>query len=48
MSLNMLVETPGGYNYSFGQFEGWWRSAGFRRAETFPLAGPASAAVAWK
>ena len=48
MSLNMLVETPGGYDYTFAQFDGWCRAAGFRCTETIPLAGPASAAVAWK
>ncbi len=48
MSLNMLIETPEGYDYTFAQFDGWCRAAGFRRTERFPLAGPASAAVAWK
>jgi len=48
MSLNMLIETSEGYDYTFTQFEGWCRKAGFRSTERFPLAGPASAAVAHK
>ena len=48
MSLNMLIETPEGYDYTFAQFDGWCRKAGFCSTETFPLSGPASAVVAWK
>ena len=48
MSLNMLIETPEGYDYSFAQFNTWCAKAGFRSTEKFPLRGPASAAVAWK
>jgi precorrin-6B methylase 2 len=48
MSLNMLIETPEGYDYTFAQFDGWCRAAGFRRTEILPLTGPSSAAIAWK
>lgn len=48
MSLNMLIETSDGYDYTFAQFDGWSRSAGFRSTEIFPLAGSTSAAIAWK
>lgn len=48
MSLNMLIETPEGYDYSFAQFDAWCRAAGFRSTEKIPLRGPASAVVAWK
>ena len=48
MSLNMLIKTTEGYDYTFAQFDGWCRQAGFCSTESFPLAGPASAAVAWK
>jgi len=48
MSLNMLIETPEGYDYTYAQFESWCRKAGFRNTECFPLAGPTSAAVAYK
>lgn len=29
MSLNMLIETPGGYDYTTGECDGWLRDAGF-------------------
>lgn len=45
MSLNMLIETPEGYDYTFAQFESWCPTAGFRSTEKIPLAG---AAVAWR
>ncbi len=48
MSLNMLIETKDGYDYTFAQFDGWCRKAGFKKTERIPLAGPASAAVAYK
>ncbi|MBK7580033.1 MAG: methyltransferase [Myxococcales bacterium] len=48
ISLNMLIETPGGFDYTQGQFAGWCKEAGFSRTEFVPLAGPASAAIAYK
>lgn len=48
MSLNMLVETSDGYNYSFAQFDEWCRAAGFHHTEQRRLAGEGSAAIAWK
>ena len=48
MSLNMLIETQGGADYTAAQFEGWCRAAGFVRTELVPLAGPSSAVVAYK
>ncbi len=48
MSLNMLIELPGGFDYSGAQFDAWCREAGFARTEIIPLAGPSSAAVAYK
>jgi precorrin-6B methylase 2 len=48
MSLNMLIETSEGYDYTFAAFEGWCRDAGFRSTERVALVGPASAALAWK
>ncbi len=48
MSLNMLVEFGDAFDYTMADFRGWGEEAGFRRFETIPLAGPASAAVAWK
>jgi len=48
MSLNMLIELPGGFDYTGAQFDGWCRSAGFQRTEVVPLAGSSSAAIAYK
>jgi len=48
MSLNMLIELPGGFDYTGAQFDGWCKEAGFTRTEIVPLAGPSSAAVAYK
>lgn len=48
MSLNMLIELPGGFDYTGAQFDGWCREAGFKRTEIVPLAGPSSAAIAYK
>jgi hypothetical protein len=48
MSLNMLIEFGDAFDYSGADFRGWCREAGFRRFEVIPLAGPSSAAVAYK
>ena len=48
MSLNMLIELPGGFDYTGAQFDGWARAAGFERTEIRHLAGPTSAAIAYK
>lgn len=48
MSLNMLIETRGGFDYTGAQFDGWAKEAGFTRTEIVPLAGPSSAAIAYK
>ncbi len=48
MSLNMLGETPGGFDYTGADFAGWAAEAGFSRTEILPLAGPSSAALAYK
>lgn len=48
MSLNMLIETPGGFDYTPAQFDTWARKAGFARTEVRHLAGPTSAAIAFK
>lgn len=48
MSLNMLIELPGGFDYTGAQFDAWARKAGFARTEVRPLAGPTSAAIAYK
>jgi hypothetical protein len=48
MSLNMLIENGDGFDYTHGDFEGWAKAAGFRRVEALQLAGPTSAAIAYK
>jgi hypothetical protein len=48
MSLNMLIETTGGFDYTFSDFQSWATAAGFQRTELIPLAGPSSAVVAYK
>ncbi|MBI2822917.1 MAG: methyltransferase [Acidobacteria bacterium] len=47
MSLNMLIETENGFDYTGAQFDAWCRQAGFKSTEFLPLAG-ATAAVAFK
>jgi hypothetical protein len=48
MSLNMLIETGDGFDYTGADFAGWCKAAGFRRCEVLPLVGQSSAAIAWK
>lgn len=48
MSLNMLIEFGDAFDYTGADFRGWCREAGFSRFEVIPLAGPTSAAVAYK
>jgi O-methyltransferase domain/Dimerisation domain len=48
MSLNMLIETGSGFDYTGAQFNEWCKEAGFKRTEVIHLAGPASAALAYK
>ena len=48
MSLNMLIEFGEAFDFTGAQFTEWCKEAGFSRCEVIPLAGPASAAVAYK
>lgn len=48
MSLNMLIEFGDAFDYTGADFRDWCREAGFKRFESIPLAGPTSAAVAYK
>ena len=48
MSLNMLVEFGDAFDFSGADFKEWCAEAGFDRFEVIPLAGPSSAAVAYK
>ncbi|WP_420992335.1 methyltransferase [Cupriavidus sp. 30B13] len=48
MSLNMLIETHGGFDYTGAQCCAWARQAGFAQARVEPLAGAESMMVATK
>ena len=48
MSLNMLIEFGEAFDYTAADFQGWCREAGFTRFEVMKLAGPSSAAIAYK
>jgi hypothetical protein len=48
MSLNMLIEFGDAFDFTGADFASWCLEAGFRRVEILPLAGAASAAIAWK
>ncbi len=48
MSLNMLIEFGDAFDFTGADFTGWCLEAGFSRCEILPLAGPASAAIAYK
>jgi len=48
MSLNMLIEFGDAFDFTGADFTGWCLEAGFSRCEILPLAGAASAAIAYK
>ena len=48
MSLNMLIETPEGYDFSAADFDGWAKEIGFSQTRVMPLTGPSSAVIAIK
>jgi O-methyltransferase domain/Dimerisation domain len=48
MSLNMLIETPGGFDYTGGDCSAWMKEAGFSTTRVEPLVGPDSMVIAIK
>src|SRR5690606_29023039 len=48
MSLNMLIETPGGADYTCADGIAWMREAGFRETHAQHLLGPDSMVVGFK
>jgi len=48
MSLNMLIETPGGFDYTGADCTGWMKEAGFRETRVEHLLGPESMVVGIK
>jgi len=45
MSLNMLIESPAGFDYTGADCQGWMREAGFRETRVEHLVGPDSMVV---
>lgn len=45
MSLNMLIETPSGFDYSGADCQGWMKTAGFRETRVEHLVGPDSMVI---
>ena len=45
MSLNMLIETPGGFDYTAADCIGWMHDAGFKSAWVEHLVGPDSMVI---
>jgi SAM-dependent methyltransferase len=48
MSLNMLIETPGGFDYSAKDAFGWMAEAGFSNLQVKHLCGPDSMVIGFK
>ena len=48
MSLNMLIEFGDAFDFSGADYRKWCTEAGFNKVDVVHLAGPASAAIAWK
>ena len=48
MSLNMLIEFGDAFDFSGADFWSWCKEAGFKSYEVLHLAGPCSAAIAYK
>jgi hypothetical protein len=48
MSLNMLIETPGGFDYTGADCSAWMKAAGFGETRVEHLVGPDSMVVGIK
>jgi hypothetical protein len=48
MSLNMLIETTGGFDFTGADCQAWMREAGFSQTRVEPLGGADSMVVAIK
>ena len=48
MSLNMLIETPGGFDYTGADCQAWMREVGFSKTRVEPLPGPDSMVIGLK
>jgi hypothetical protein len=48
MSLNMLIETPGGFDFTGADCQRWLKEVGYARSRVIKLDGPNSTVVGWK
>jgi ubiquinone/menaquinone biosynthesis C-methylase UbiE len=48
MSLNMLIETPGGFDYTGADCVAWMKEAGFRETRVEHLVGPDSMVIGYR
>jgi len=48
MSLNMLIETQGGFDYTGADCMGWMKEVGFRETRVEHLLGPDSMVIGIK
>ena len=48
MSLNMLIETSGGFDYTGADCQKWMKEAGFKKSKVVPLVGPDSMVIGIK
>jgi hypothetical protein len=48
MSLNMLIETTGGFDYTGADCQSWMQEAGFRETRVEHLVGPNSMVIGLK
>jgi hypothetical protein len=48
MSVNMLIEFGDAFDFTGADFTGWCQEVGFKKVDILPLAGPASAGIAYK
>jgi hypothetical protein len=48
MSLNMLIETSGGFDHAGAECVGWMKKTGFRKTSVQHLVGPESMVIGIK
>jgi hypothetical protein len=48
MSLNMLIETHGGFDFTGADCRKWMKDVGFKRTRVEPLAGPDGMVIGYK
>jgi SAM-dependent methyltransferase len=48
MSLNMLIETHGGFDFTGADCRSWMKEVGFKRTQVAPLVGPDGMVVGYK